>query len=199
MKLPQSLNAYNVTKENIEEFKGLDHNERAQNGAWYDMENMTLDDYPVASVRNKRGIVTSDYENTISNNDLTIQTRRGAFDAAIVNGNVSLLQNCAMQQGGTVTAEGQILRIHKTQYIHLPKAILKVRLHIKTICLRSFRISGVSMAEESRYAIYTDVGLNTERKTAFPQMIFASAQSLPLLTTEHRGRFLCSYLKRKVQ
>ena len=96
MKLPQSLNAYNVTKENIEEFKGLDHNERAQNGAWYDMENMTLDDYPVASVRNKRGIVTSDYENTISNNDLIIQTRRGAFDAAIVNGKVSLLQNCQL-------------------------------------------------------------------------------------------------------
>ena len=110
MKLPQSLNAYNVTKENIEEFKGLDHNERAQNGAWYDMENMTLDDYPVASTRNKRGIVTSDYENTISNNDLTIQTRRGAFDAAIVNGKVSLLQNCAMQKGGTVTVEGQILK-----------------------------------------------------------------------------------------
>lgn len=110
MKLPQSLNAYNVTKENIEEFKGLDHNERAQNGAWYDMENMTLDDYPVASVRNKRGIVTSDYENTISNNDLVISTRRGAFDAAIVNGKVSLLQNCAMQQDGTVTVEGQLLK-----------------------------------------------------------------------------------------
>lgn len=110
MKLPQSLNAYNVTKENIEEFKGLDHNERAQNGAWYDMENMTLDDYPVASVRNKRGIMTSDYENTISNNDLVISTRRGAFDAAIVNGKVSLLQNCAIQQDGAVAVEGQILK-----------------------------------------------------------------------------------------
>lgn len=110
MKLPQSLNAYNVTKENIEEFKGLDYNERAQNGAWYDMENMTLDDYPVASVRNKRGIMTSDYENTISNNDLVISTRRGAFDAAIVNGKVSLLQNCAIQQDGAVAVEGQILK-----------------------------------------------------------------------------------------
>lgn len=110
MKLPQSLKAYNVTKENIEEFKGLDHNERAQNGAWYDMENMTLDDYPVASVRNKRGIMTSDYENTISNNDLVISTRRGAFDAAIVNGKVSLLQNCAIQQDGAVAVEGQILK-----------------------------------------------------------------------------------------
>lgn len=139
MKLPQSLNAYNVTKENIEEFKGLDHNERAQNGAWYDMENMTLDDYPVASVRNKRGIVTSDYENTISNNDLTIQTRRGAFDAAIVNGNVSLLQNCAMQQGGTVTAEGQILKDTQNAVYSFAKSDIEGTITYQNNLLKEFQ------------------------------------------------------------
>ena len=93
-KLPQSLNIYNVTKENIEEFKGIDHNERTQNGAWYDMKNMTLDDYPVASVRNKRGIVSEDYSSATSNDDVTLATFPVASDAVIINNEVSLLQNC---------------------------------------------------------------------------------------------------------
>ena len=108
-KLPQSLNIYNVTKENIEEFKGIDHNERTQNGAWYDMKNMTLDDYPVASVRNKRGIVSSNYSNTIKSGEVTLKTSVNANDAVIVNENVSLLQNCTANNNDTKIS-GQVVR-----------------------------------------------------------------------------------------
>lgn len=108
-KLPQSLNIYNVAKENIEEFKGIDHNERTQNGAWYDMKNMTLDDYPVASVRNKRGIVSSNYSNTIKSGEVTLKTSVNANDAVIVNENVSLLQNCTANNNDTKIS-GQVVR-----------------------------------------------------------------------------------------
>lgn len=108
-KLPQSLNIYNVAKENIEEFKGIDHNERTQNGAWYDMKNMTLDDYPVASVRNKRGIVSSNYSNTIKSGEVTLKTSVNANDAVIVNENVSLLQNCTANNNDTKIS-GQVIR-----------------------------------------------------------------------------------------
>lgn len=108
-KLPQSLNIYNVAKENIEEFKGIDHNERTQNGAWYDMKNMTLDDYPVASVRNKRGIVSSNYSNTIKSGEVTLKTSVNANDAVIVNENVSLLQNCTVNNNDTKIS-GQVVR-----------------------------------------------------------------------------------------
>ena len=108
-KLPKSLNIYNVAKENIEEFKGIDHNERTQNGAWYDMKNMTLDDYPVASVRNKRGIVSEDYSSATSNDDVTLATFPVASDAVIINNEVSLLQNCILSNDSD-KAEGQIIK-----------------------------------------------------------------------------------------
>lgn len=117
-KLPQSLNIYNVAKENIEEFKGIDHNERTQNGAWYDMKNMTLDDYPVASVRNKRGIVSSNYSNTIKSGEVTFKTSVNANDAVIVNENVSLLQNCTANNNDTKIS-GQVVRDTNNSLISL--------------------------------------------------------------------------------
>ena len=117
-KLPQSLNIYNVAKENIEEFKGIDHNERTQNGAWYDMKNMTLDDYPVASVRNKRGIVSSNYSNTIKSGEVTLKTSVNANDAVIVNENVSLLQNCTANNNDTKIS-GQVVRDTNNSLISL--------------------------------------------------------------------------------
>ena len=42
-------------RQRLETFKGYDRSERIGNGAFYDMENLTSDDYPVLSVRRKRG------------------------------------------------------------------------------------------------------------------------------------------------
>lgn len=97
-KLPKSLNAYNVSKENIEEFKGLDHNERTQSGAWYDMQNMTLDDYPVASVRRQRKIVKSPVnESNEYIEDGSSTSYYEADDAVMINGKVALLQNATIE------------------------------------------------------------------------------------------------------
>lgn len=48
-----------VSRLNTTTFLGYDHNLIVQDGAWYDMKNMTGDDTPVMSVRGKRGIVTT--------------------------------------------------------------------------------------------------------------------------------------------
>ena len=53
MRLPQ-LTELATAKDVTEEFKGYNHNLRQGVGEWYDMKNMTTDDYPVASVRKKR-------------------------------------------------------------------------------------------------------------------------------------------------
>lgn len=108
-KLPKSLNAYNVSKENIEEFKGLDHNERTQSGAWYDMQNMTLDDYPVASVRRQRKIIKSPVnESNEYIEDGSSTSYYEADDAVMINGKVALLQNASIETNKGYY-EGQVL------------------------------------------------------------------------------------------
>lgn len=137
-KLPQSLNIYNVAKENIEEFKGIDHNERTQNGAWYDMKNMTLDDYPVASVRNKRGIVSSNYSNTIKSGEVTLKTSVNANDAVIVNENVSLLQNCTANNNDTKIS-GQVVRDTNNSFISLGEERITGTIMSNEHLLRAFQ------------------------------------------------------------
>lgn len=108
-KLPKALNAYNISKENIEEFKGLDHNERTQSGAWYDMQNMTLDDYPVASVRRQREIVKSPVnESNEYIEDGSSTSYYEADDAVMINGKVALLQN-ALIDNDQGSYKGQVL------------------------------------------------------------------------------------------
>ena len=137
-KLPQSLNIYNVAKENIEEFKGIDHNERTQNGAWYDMKNMTLDDYPVASVRNKRGIVSSNYSNTIKSGEVTLKTSVNANDAVIINENVSLLQNCTANNNDTKIS-GQVVRDTNNSLISLGEERITGTIMSNEHLLRAFQ------------------------------------------------------------
>ena len=137
-KLPQSLNIYNVAKENIEEFKGIDHNERTQNGAWYDMKNMTLDDYPVASVRNKRGIVSSNYSNTIKSGEVTLKTSVNANDAVIINENVSLLQNCTANNNDTKIS-GQVVRDTNDSLISLGEERITGTIMSNEHLLRAFQ------------------------------------------------------------
>lgn len=137
-KLPQSLNIYNVAKENIEEFKGIDHNERTQNGAWYDMKNMTLDDYPVASVRNKRGIVSNNYSNTIKSGEVTLKTSVNANDAVIINENVSLLQNCTANNNDTKIS-GQVVRDTNNSLISLGEERITGTIMSNEHLLRAFQ------------------------------------------------------------
>lgn len=47
-----------VTRETVEVFRGYNHNLRIGEGEFYDMENLSSDDYPVLSPRKKRGFLT---------------------------------------------------------------------------------------------------------------------------------------------
>lgn len=55
MKLPR-LNRIPVTREMVDVFGGYDHRPRIDTGAFYDMENLTSDQYPVLAPRPRRGI-----------------------------------------------------------------------------------------------------------------------------------------------
>lgn len=46
------------TRQVVDTFKGYNHNLRIGSGEFFEMENMTSDDYPVLSPRGKRGLVT---------------------------------------------------------------------------------------------------------------------------------------------
>lgn len=51
------LSGLDLSKEMIETFGGYDHNLKISQGAWYEEQNMTAEDYPLLSTRKKRGIV----------------------------------------------------------------------------------------------------------------------------------------------
>ena len=55
MRLPK-LKRLNTSREMLEAFKGYNHNLRIGDGEFYDMTNLTSDDYPVLSPRRPRGI-----------------------------------------------------------------------------------------------------------------------------------------------
>lgn len=59
MKLPY-LNVLESGERVIEEFLGYNHNPRILENEFYDMENLSADEYPVLSVRKKRGVITRD-------------------------------------------------------------------------------------------------------------------------------------------
>lgn len=56
MKLSK-LNILNTSKEMIDVFGGYNHNEKIGDGEFYDMQNLTSDNYPLLSVRKQRGNV----------------------------------------------------------------------------------------------------------------------------------------------
>jgi hypothetical protein len=51
-----SLKALPVQRELVDVFKGYNHNLRIGEGEFYDMKNLSSDDYPVLSTRHKRGV-----------------------------------------------------------------------------------------------------------------------------------------------
>ena len=61
MKYPL-LNEMQTSREWTDAFGGYNHNLRIGEGEFYDMKNMTGDDYPVLSPRNKRGFYIADVE-----------------------------------------------------------------------------------------------------------------------------------------
>ena len=58
MKLPELSELY-TTREMIDAFGGYNHNLRIGDGEFYDMKNLTADDYPVLSPRHRRGVYES--------------------------------------------------------------------------------------------------------------------------------------------
>lgn len=58
MKLPELSELY-TTREMIDAFGGYNHNLRISDGEFYDMTNLTADDYPVLSPRHRRGVYES--------------------------------------------------------------------------------------------------------------------------------------------
>lgn len=58
MKLPE-LSELNTSREMIDAFGGYNHNLRIGDGEFYDMKNLTSDDYPVLSPRHRRGVYES--------------------------------------------------------------------------------------------------------------------------------------------
>ena len=59
MRLPK-LNRINTSRSMVDVFKGYNHNLRIGEGEFYNMTNLTSDDYPVLSPRRKRGVYTID-------------------------------------------------------------------------------------------------------------------------------------------
>ena len=57
MRFPQ-LKELPTTREMVDVFRGYNHNLRISNGEFFNMKNMTSDDYPVLSPRGKRGVYT---------------------------------------------------------------------------------------------------------------------------------------------
>ena len=58
MKYPK-LKAIKASRQMVDEFKGYNHNLRIGDGEFFDMKNMTSDNYPVLSPRGKRGVYAS--------------------------------------------------------------------------------------------------------------------------------------------
>ena len=58
MRYPK-LNVLNASRQMVDEFKGYNHNLRIGDGEFFDMKNLTSDNYPVLSPRGKRGVYTS--------------------------------------------------------------------------------------------------------------------------------------------
>lgn len=113
MRLPQ-LTELPATKENIEEFRGYNHNIRIAPNEWYDQKNMTTDDYPVASTRNKRQTVfTALPDVTIRTTGETDITCKSEYEGYIFNGD-NLVTMHSVKNGSTTV--GHWLR-HNTALV----------------------------------------------------------------------------------
>lgn len=87
------LNEIEGAQDFCEEFKGLNRNMRRGAGEFYDMKNMTMDDYPVFSTRKKRS--ESSLNNIISGYGGKINGVKSCFDGyiAIVKGSLLIITN----------------------------------------------------------------------------------------------------------
>ena len=81
------LKAQPSTRQMIDTFKGYNHNLRIGSGEFYEMQNLTSDDYPVLSVRGKRGIVDQSLN---SSRGMYYVTGTGLFYTKFENGKVNL-------------------------------------------------------------------------------------------------------------
>lgn len=78
MQLPE-LTEIGTTKENLEQFLGVNQNERISDGEWCDMTNCTCDNYPVASSRKKRGLQRINRDTNIGDNLIAKKKPLGAL------------------------------------------------------------------------------------------------------------------------
>lgn len=92
------LDANQGTQDFQQEFYGLNRNIRRSAGEFYDMTNMTLDNYPVLSPRKKRGIIDMNYFPVFSASD--IQAIKECFD-----GSLAVVQKGAVNDKLYITSE----------------------------------------------------------------------------------------------
>lgn len=92
MRLP-ILTELPSAKENIEEFRGYNHNIRIAPSEWYDMKNMTTDYYPVASTRDTReiGVLYEGYGTTFTYDGETYSVEDKLIGFASINTNIITL------------------------------------------------------------------------------------------------------------
>lgn len=82
-----TLTASAASREIVEEFRGYNHNLRIGSGEFYDMENLTSDDYPVLSPRHARGV----YARPASPNGLIAKEKLGYVNgSSFVYGDTSV-------------------------------------------------------------------------------------------------------------
>lgn len=82
-----TLTASAASREIVEEFRGYNHNLRIGDGEFYDMENLTSDDYPVLSPRHARGV----YARPASPNGLIAKEKLGYVNgSSFVYGDTSV-------------------------------------------------------------------------------------------------------------
>lgn len=82
-----TLTASTASREIVEEFRGYNHNLRIGSGEFYDMENLTSDDYPVLSPRHARGV----YARPASPNGLIAKEKLGYVNgSSFVYGDTSV-------------------------------------------------------------------------------------------------------------
>lgn len=121
--IPQ-LSSHSTSKENIEEFKGLNKNERIAQGEWSNMENMSCDDYPVASTRNKRIVVPNNEKTTYEVNESKLTLSDNIGDVCEANGEIIMLKDAVLNENGAeiegkvfVGESGKLFNVSKEKHI----------------------------------------------------------------------------------
>lgn len=104
-----ALNELPVTREMVSTFGGYNHNLRIGDGEFYDMTNLSSDDYPVLSPRKKRGLCAVGYEDQPN---VAFRGLAAKDSLCFVYGGVLYINGYPTEVG--YTAETQLFDSHKS-------------------------------------------------------------------------------------